>query len=69
VIALFILAGLAPLIVAFGLLLWRRYIAAEADAASLVTPTAIGLTAGVLLGGGVGGLLVLGVWAVSRHAR
>jgi len=63
---LFLLAALAPACVALGLVLWRRYVAGEQAAGSLIGSVAIGLAAGALLGAAVALTIVLFVMLLAR---
>jgi hypothetical protein len=65
-ILLFVLAGVAPIILGLGYILWRRFIARDEVAGSLVTGVALGLAGGVLMGIVVSATLLLTVWALTR---
>ncbi len=67
-IIIFVLAFLAPIVVALGLVLWRRYIVRDEMAGDVITGVAVGLLAGVLMGGTVTGLLI-GLALLIAQAR
>jgi hypothetical protein len=66
---IFAVAFLAPVFVVLGLVLWRRYIAHDAAAGAMMTAVALGLLAGILMGGTVAGLLVGAALLLARARR
>jgi asparagine N-glycosylation enzyme membrane subunit Stt3 len=67
-IALFVAAGLTPVLFSLGLVLWLSVVRRDPLAASVAGSVAIGLAAGALLGSVVGLALILLVIAGLRAA-
>jgi hypothetical protein len=67
-VVIFALVFLFPVLAAFGLVLWRRFVCHDEAAGAVVTGVAMGLLLGVVMGGAVTGLLV-GLAILIARAR
>lgn len=66
VILFFILAALAPLVIAYGVVLWGALVHRNPEAGGLARAVGIGIVAGAVMGLTVTGLLILLVLAIVR---